>query len=110
MAGLQVAAMRSWTFLARAGRRRAAPLVAGAVLLAAARAQTANVAPNVAPTPPMGENSWDAYGRLVPAENKFPSAANGAGFKPLADYVHARGLIGLGAGRRKVRDLWAGRR
>ena len=36
--------------------------------------------------------SMDAYGRLVPAENKFPSAANGAGFKPLADYVHGLGL------------------
>ncbi|MEO7934393.1 MAG: glycoside hydrolase family 27 protein [Chthoniobacterales bacterium] len=36
--------------------------------------------------------SMDAYGRLVPAVEKFPSAANGAGFKPLADYVHAKGL------------------
>jgi alpha-galactosidase len=36
--------------------------------------------------------AMDAYGRLLPAENKFPSAANGAGFKPLADYVHALGL------------------
>jgi alpha-galactosidase len=36
--------------------------------------------------------AMDEYGRLVPAVNKFPSAANGAGFKPLADYVHARGL------------------
>ena len=34
----------------------------------------------------------DAYGRLLPAENRFPSAANGAGFKPLADYVHSLGL------------------
>ena len=34
----------------------------------------------------------DDYGRLLPAENKFPSAAHGAGFKRLADYVHARGL------------------
>jgi len=34
----------------------------------------------------------DPYGRLVPAVNKVPSAANGAGFKPLADYVHALGL------------------
>jgi hypothetical protein len=36
--------------------------------------------------------SMDDYGRLVPAVEKFPSAANGAGFKPLADYVHAKGL------------------
>ena len=34
----------------------------------------------------------DDYGRLMPAENRFPSAANGAGFKPLADYVHSLGL------------------
>ncbi len=36
--------------------------------------------------------AMDGYGRLLPAENKFPSSADGAGFKPLADYVHARGL------------------
>jgi alpha-galactosidase len=34
----------------------------------------------------------DEYGRLVPAVNRFPSAAAGAGFKPLADYVHSKGL------------------
>ena len=36
--------------------------------------------------------AMDEYGRLLPALNRFPSAANGAGFTPLADYVHARGL------------------
>ena len=36
--------------------------------------------------------TMDEYGRLTPALNKFPSAANGAGFKPLADYVHSKGL------------------
>ena len=36
--------------------------------------------------------TMDRYGRLLPAANRFPSAANGAGFKPLADYMHARGL------------------
>jgi alpha-galactosidase len=36
--------------------------------------------------------AMDRYGRLVPAENRFPSAANGEGFKPLADYVHGKGL------------------
>ncbi len=101
----------------------------------------------LAPTPPMGWNSWDAYGttvtenevkanadtmatvlkpygwqyividiqwyepnatahgyrpnaqlvmdpngRLIPALNRFPSSANGNGFKPLADYVHSKGL------------------
>jgi hypothetical protein len=102
-------------------------------------------AQNLAPTPPMGWNSWDAYGLtineddfkanakvlagfveygwqyavidegwymtdpygkgledkkylwdgngiLIPAPNRFPSAADGAGFKPLADWVHEQGL------------------
>ncbi len=102
--------------------------------------------PDLAPTPPMGWNSWDAYGttideqsfranaqwiaqhlkpfgyeyvtvdegwyepaasaatnssqqlvvdqygRYVPALDRFPSAANGAGFAPLADYIHSLGL------------------
>lgn len=34
----------------------------------------------------------DEHGRLVPAPERFPSAAAGAGFKPLADYVHGKGL------------------
>lgn len=38
------------------------------------------------------ELAMDANGRLQPAVNRFPSSANGAGFKPLADFVHARGL------------------
>jgi alpha-galactosidase len=51
----------------------------------------------------------DQYSRLLPAVNKFPSAANGAGFKPLADHVHARGLkFGIhlmrGIPRQAVRD------
>jgi hypothetical protein len=102
-------------------------------------------AQNPAPTPPMGWNSWDAYGLTIdeadfkanvkvlsglkqygweyavidegwymqdpfasklesrkyvfdgngiqiPAVNRFPSAANGTGFMPLADWVHAQGL------------------
>src|SRR6202158_407044 len=36
--------------------------------------------------------SMDNFGRYTPAVNRFPSAANGAGFKPLADYVHSLGL------------------
>ena len=62
-------------------------------------------------TAPMGWNSWDCYGaavtedivrrnaefmaehgRLLPTVNRFPSAANGAGFGPLAEYVHSLGL------------------
>ena len=124
-------------------------LVAGALALSTAvgQATAQRAAAVLAPTPPMGWNSWDSYGttvreeqvraaadvmardlapygwryvvvdiqwyqpsarghgyvpgarlamdeygRLLPAENKFPSSVNGAGFKPLADYVHARGL------------------
>jgi hypothetical protein len=100
---------------------------------------------SLAPTPPMGWNSWDSYGRtitesqlkgnadwmakklkrvgwqyvvidegwyvlnpasdpkdykfllssdgrFIPVPERFPSAANDAGFKPLADYVHSLGL------------------
>ncbi|MBR6165938.1 MAG: glycoside hydrolase family 27 protein [Clostridia bacterium] len=36
--------------------------------------------------------TMDEYGRLLPAVNRFPSAAGGAGFRPLADAVHALGL------------------
>jgi alpha-galactosidase len=36
--------------------------------------------------------TMDKYGRYTPAVNRFPSAANDAGFKPLADYVHSLGL------------------
>ena len=102
-------------------------------------------AQNPAPTPPMGWNSWDAYGLtineadfkanatvlagmrqfgwqyavidegwymenpngrnlaerkylldgngiLLPVTSRFPSSADGAGFKPLADWVHKQGL------------------
>src|SRR6478672_6576696 len=41
---------------------------------------------------PNAELVMDANGRLMPAANRFPSAANGRGFKPLADDVHAKGL------------------
>jgi alpha-galactosidase len=36
--------------------------------------------------------TMDDYGRLVPAVNRFPSSSDGRGFKPLADYVHNKGL------------------
>ena len=36
--------------------------------------------------------NMDNYGRLVPAVNRFPSSAGGKGFKPLADYIHSKGL------------------
>ncbi|MDR3739449.1 MAG: glycoside hydrolase family 27 protein [Terracidiphilus sp.] len=35
---------------------------------------------------------WDEHGILNPAVNRFPSAADGQGFKPLADWAHAQGL------------------
>src|SRR6202041_3272487 len=41
---------------------------------------------------PRGEVSLDDYGRFLPSANRFPSAVNEVGFKPLADYVHSKGL------------------
>jgi hypothetical protein len=38
------------------------------------------------------ELAMDGNGRLQPAVNRFPSAADGRGFRPLADYVHSKGL------------------
>jgi alpha-galactosidase len=34
----------------------------------------------------------DQYGRYQPAVNRFPSAKDNQGFKPLADYIHKKGL------------------
>jgi alpha-galactosidase len=41
---------------------------------------------------PNADLAMDTYGRLIPAANRFPSAADNHGFKPLADYVHSHGL------------------
>jgi alpha-galactosidase len=41
---------------------------------------------------PGAKLAMDEYGRLLPAVNRFPSSANGKGFKPLADYIHSKGL------------------
>ncbi len=38
------------------------------------------------------ELTMDEYGRLLPAPNRFPSAANGKGFKGLADQIHRMGM------------------
>lgn len=38
------------------------------------------------------ELAMDRYGRLMPAVNRLPSSADGKGFKPLADYVHSKGM------------------
>ncbi len=43
-----------------------------------------------------GKPAWqftlDGNGRYFPAPNRFPSAAAGRGFKPIADYAHSLGL------------------
>lgn len=64
---------------------------------------------NNAHTKPMAPLTIDANGRLLPAPNRFPSAQDGRGFKPLADQVHALGLrfgihIMRGIPRIAVRD------
>jgi hypothetical protein len=122
----------------------------------------ASPAQTLAPTPPMGWNSWDAYGftidevgymenvlalaslkqygwqyavidegwymqnplgdkletrkyvlnangLLIPDKNRFTSAANGAGFRPLSTFVHGKGLkfgihIVRGIPKQAVRD------
>lgn len=51
----------------------------------------------------------DEYSRLIPGLKKFPSSADGKGFKPLADYVHSKGLkfgihIMRGIPKQAVRD------
>jgi hypothetical protein len=38
------------------------------------------------------KTAMDQYGRLLPDPDRFPSAAGGKGFKPLADDVHQLGL------------------
>lgn len=38
------------------------------------------------------ELDMDEYGRLIPAENRFPSSKGGKGFKEIADYIHSLGL------------------
>ena len=41
---------------------------------------------------PFTELCMDEYSRLIPSEKRFPSAADGKGFAPLAEYVHSLGL------------------
>lgn len=41
---------------------------------------------------PFADLCMDEYGRLIPAPNRFPSAAGGKGFAPLAEYIHSLGL------------------
>jgi len=49
----------------------------------------------------------DQWGRLLPATNRFPSAADGAGFKPLGDYIRAKGMkFGIHIMRGIPRQAW----
>ncbi len=41
---------------------------------------------------PFASVEMDEFSRLLPDPERFPSSANGMGFKPLADYVHGLGL------------------
>ena len=41
---------------------------------------------------PGAELTMDSYGRVMPAVDRFPSASGGAGFKPLASWIHGLGL------------------
>ena len=41
---------------------------------------------------PFGDKAMDEYSRLQPSPRRFPSSADGSGFKSLADYVHGLGL------------------
>ena len=41
---------------------------------------------------PFADVCIDEFGRLIPAENRFPSSAGGKGFLPLAEFVHSLGL------------------
>jgi len=48
--------------------------------------------PESADKPEQLKYTLDANGRTNPAINRFPSAENGAGFKPIADFTHTLGL------------------
>lgn len=41
---------------------------------------------------PLDTLVMDDFGRLLPSVKRFPSAANGAGFKSIGDYVHSKGM------------------
>jgi alpha-galactosidase len=56
---------------------------------------------------PLEKLVMDEYGRLLPSVERFPSAAGGRGFKPLADYVHSKGLkFGIHIMRGIPRQAW----
>ena len=41
---------------------------------------------------PFAPLCMDAYARLIPAPNRFPSSAGGRGFAPIAQEIHGMGL------------------
>lgn len=41
---------------------------------------------------PFGDDELDAFGRFQPAVNRFPSSADGTGFRHLSDKIHEMGL------------------
>jgi hypothetical protein len=41
---------------------------------------------------PNAELAMDSHGRLIPSPKRFLSSVDGRGFKPLAEYVHGKGL------------------
>lgn len=41
---------------------------------------------------PFAKVEMDEYSRLLPDPARFPSSVGGAGFRPLADYIHSLGL------------------
>lgn len=41
---------------------------------------------------PIERLNLDEFGRMIPSPERFPSSKNGKGFKPLADWVHSKGL------------------
>ena len=41
---------------------------------------------------PLDPTTIDEFGRLLPSVERFPSSAAGKGFRPIADYVHSKGL------------------
>jgi hypothetical protein len=52
--------------------------------------------------------NMDQYGRQLPDTTRFPSAKGGNGFKPIADYVHGKGLkFGIHIMRGILRQAWA---
>jgi alpha-galactosidase len=52
--------------------------------------------------------AMDAFGRYIPSPTKYPSAINGAGFKPISDQIHAMGLkFGIHTMRGIPREAYA---